>query len=389
VAEGVALGFGELLPINVADPTQPCSTFGVHPSLQVMQQLYQEGDAAFISNVGTLVEPMTKLEYNAKSKQRPPSLFAHNVQVKVTQSLHPQDDVAKGVLGRIVDVIGRPAPSGSPGYRANAYSLDGIVKILEGERPPNVMDKRGVVAFAHQDELVDAIGNLSLRGRSFKSVFGETWAQQLTGSLASSQVLGAALDGVTLSTTFPSDTLGQQFEQAARVVAARDYLEEERQVFYISLGGFDTHSSLKETVMTKFGQINEALTAFQAEMKAQGVWDSTVLVSSSDFGRTYATNGAGTDHAWGGNYFAVGGAVNGSQLFGSFPHSFVDESDLIISRGGRILPTTPWESVWHGLAEWFGVEPSLMAEVLPNFPNFPIESMLRSSSVDGRPSFTL
>ena len=119
------------------------------------------------------------------------------------------------------------------------------------------------------------------------------------------------------------------------------------------------------------------------------MWDNTVLVTSSDFGRTYRSNGAGTDHAWGGNYFAIGGAVNGSQIFGDFPSSFVESSDVVISRNGRIIPTTPWESVWYGLAEWFAVPPASMAEVLPNVDNFPVETMFRASATGGRPGLTV
>ena len=94
---------------------------------------------------------------------------------------------------------------------------------------------------------------------------------------------------------------------------------------------------------------------------------------------------AAQDHAWGGNYFALGGAVNGSQIFGQFPNSFIETSDVVLSRNGRIIPTTPWESVWYALAEWFGVESSSMAEVLPNYANFPSETMFRAFSNDGRP----
>ena len=98
---------------------------------------------------------------------------------------------------------------------------------------------------------------------------------------------------------------------------------------------------------------------------------------------------AAQDHAWGGNYFALGGAVNGSQLFGDFPASFVETSDVVISRNGRIIPTTPWESVWYGAAEWFGVPTTSMAEVLPNVPNFPLDTMFRASATNGRPGLTV
>ena len=136
-------------------------------------------------------------------------------------------------------------------------------------------------------------------------------------------------------------------------------------------------------------KINAALSALETELKAQDAWKDTLLLTSSDFGRTYASNGAGTDHAWGGNYFLVGGAANGGQLFGDFPASFIETSDVVISRNGRIIPTTPWESVWYALAEWFGVDSSAMVEVLPNHGNFPTQTMFRASETDGRPGLTV
>jgi len=398
-AEGVALRKEELLTINVPNmpgqPAQPCSMLGVHPRLSTVRRLYEEGDAAFFSNVGTLVEPMTKAEYLAKQKRRPPNLFAHNVQVKVTQSMHPQDKVATGVLGRLVDVLNRDGSSGRAAFRTGTYSLDGMSKMVEGKSAPIVLDKRGVVSFAHHADMGEALSNITLGGggggaQSYKSVFGETFARQLQDALSTSQTLDVATSGVSLAATFPqTGNLGRELEQVARVIAARGELEEERQVFLVTHGGFDSHASLKDQVDGHFLEINAALEAFQAELKAQGVWEDTILLTASDFARTYAMNGAGTDHAWGGNYFALGGAVNGSQLFGEFPSSFTETSDVVISRNGRLIPTTPWESVWFGLAEWFGADQASMAEVLPNYANFNFSSMFRASAADGRPGLTV
>ena len=266
----------------------------MHPRLSTVHRLFNEGDAAFLTNVGTLVEPITKAEYLAREKRVPPSLFAHNVQVKVTQSMHPQDSVATGVLGRMVDVLSRDRGS-TAAYRTGTYSLAGVTKMVEGEQAPTVLDGSGVVTFEHQAELEEPISEIT--GSPYTSVFGETWAHLLRDSLNTSQTLRAATSAVSLSASFPSTGLGSQFEQVARTVGARGSLGEERQVFYVTLGGFDTHSSLKDTVDQKFVEVDGALAAFEQEMKAQGVWQDVVLLSSSDFGRTYASNGAGTVRA--------------------------------------------------------------------------------------------
>ena len=125
-----------------------------------------------------------------------------------------------------------------------------------------------------------------------------------------------------------------------------------------------------EVFKGKLDEINAGLTSFVAEMKLQNVFENTVLVSTSDFGRTLTSNGQGTDHAWGGNYFVLGGGVKGSKFLGRYPEKLGSDSSLNIGRG-RILPTTSWEALWNGLGEWFGVVPNKMDDILPNKKNFP------------------
>lgn len=257
-----------------------------------------------------------------KLKRPPPSLFAHNTQVKATQSVHAQDNLAKGILGRIVEALNTPrtgtgstagagpavapspsppslsppsSPPPSPPYKTGAYSLAGIAKILDGNSPPSILNRDGVVRYTQNAALGSAIK--AMNDRVHQSVFAETFATSLTASIESAERLGDELAKVTVSTSFPTHTLGRSFEQVAKVVQAHEALGEERQIFYVELGGFDTHNSLQETVASKFTQINDALTAFVDEMKAQDLWDQVALVSSSDFARTLGSNGAGTDHA--------------------------------------------------------------------------------------------
>ena len=114
-----------------------------------------------------------------------------------------------------------------------------------------------------------------------------------------------------------------------------------------------------------FAEIDAALASFVAEMEAQGRWGDVAVLSVSEFGRTITSNGAGTDHGWGGNHFVLGGAVKGGQVFGQYPDDLSDDGPLSTGRG-RIIPTTPWDGVWAPMAEWLGVEAGSMAEVLPN-----------------------
>jgi cullin-associated NEDD8-dissociated protein 1 len=117
--------------------------------------------------------------------------------------------------------------------------------------------------------------------------------------------------------------------------------------------------------------VDNAICGLATELKAQGVWDDTVVLTVSDFGRTLTSNGQGTDHAWGGNHIVAGGKVRGGQIFGKFPDTLKSDGERNLGGRGRLIPTTPWEGVWRGIAEWFGVEPGQMGTVLPNLPRFP------------------
>ena len=153
-----------------------------------------------------------------------------------------------------------------------------------------------------------------------------------------------------------TNDLLEQFSQVARVISARDTLQAERQMFYLELGGFDTHSDVGGVLEENFAEIDAALASFVAEMEAQGRWGDVAVLSVSEFGRTISSNGnGGTDHGWGGNHVVLGGAVKGGQVFGQYPDDLSDDGPLSTGRG-RIIPTTPWDGVWAPMAEWLGVE---------------------------------
>jgi cullin-associated NEDD8-dissociated protein 1 len=385
----VALGREELLRVSARPGTQPhtvCTTFGMHPALPIVHSLYGASQAAFFANTGTLVRPITKAQFLANSVEMPPQLFAHNIQVRCTQSVHAQQIAAKGVLGRIVDTLGA---AGGAAFRTASYSLDGLKKILDGEKTHNILDGTGAKRFGRYGALRAQITNLtSVRQRS---LFTETYAQFVESSLGSSELLGSMLETVPLLSTrwsprdavnnvcFESETC-KKFEQVARVIASRNLLQEERQVFYVELGGFDTHTSAKEVVQLKLNDINAALTAFVDEMRLRGVWNGTAVVTASDFARTLDSNGAGTDHAWGGNYFLLGGGVSGGTIHGQYPTSFLSSNEVTVLRN-RLMPTTSWEAVWHGIAQWLDVPAAQMGYVLPNAANFPSTQLFRKEDL--------
>ncbi|KAH8075738.1 hypothetical protein JL721_1759 [Aureococcus anophagefferens] len=286
---------------------QPCDTFGVHPSLEKIHGLYEDGDASFFANIGSLVEPLTLAEYRSGAKRTPPSIGAHDVQQRLAQTVVSDNMSAKGVLGRI------SAPS-----RTRRFS-----RLID------------------YDELKEEIG-LLLQNES-SSVFADTFAGLFGPAIRHAEEISGIFEGDDgMVTDFPDTGLGRRFEDVARIVTKRDALEHERAAFFVEIGGFDNHGTLDALPM-RLEEIDDAVAAFADEMKAQGIFEDVAIVTMSDFGRTLTWNGAGTDHGWGGHHFIIGGGLNNSTIHGRYPETLGPDGDLNYSPDrGRIIPS--WAS---------------------------------------------
>ena len=137
--------------INTTSGSQPCDTFAVHPSLEYVRHLYEQGDASFLANIGSLIDPVDRVSYFDGSKRIPPQVFAHNMGQKAAQNVHPQDGASKGVLGRMLDAIAAQ----SEGHRVSAYSIAGNAKIVDAASvAPDIISWRsGVVRLANFEGL--------------------------------------------------------------------------------------------------------------------------------------------------------------------------------------------------------------------------------------------
>mmetsp|Transcript_6632 Transcript_6632/g.16185 ORF Transcript_6632/g.16185 Transcript_6632/m.16185 type:complete len:1268 (+) Transcript_6632:1-3804(+) len=367
----IALSQAELLGINVPTGTQPCTAFGVHPSMPRLTQMYQQQEALFVANIGGLVQPMTLEDYygtspEAASIRTPPSLFSHN---GMTQTAHNGDALnnsATGILGRIARSMQ------TQGYRTEVISVAGNQKFLEGSLTPYTAlnPRSGAVPFYDYSQVQSVLGNLTKQ--AFESSLAETYQSSALRSIGKLETLSQRLSSVTLNTTFEPtarNRLADQLRMISRLIKLRQQLGTERGVFYAQDGGYDTHNNYD--LSSLLGGVDEALGLFKEEMVAQGMWDDVVIVQSSEFGRTLVGNGQGTDHAWGGNIWVAGGSVEGGKILGQYPRSLMPEVDVVFNSRGRVIPTRGWEAVWKGVAEWFGVTPEQMPEVLPNLRNFP------------------
>ena len=374
----VAIDADDLLDVATPPGSQPGDVYGLHPSLTKLQLLYEAGDAAFVANAGVMVEPVTKEEFEAKSSKVPADIFSHNHASRMTQSLDADDLYASGILGRLATAAARGNVVGVTSVGDNAKALEG------GPAPPDVLHrKEGVVPFDPENVAPDGtqahILNLT---RQMSSLYAETWSSNLEHAILSTISLGDALETSDLATDMGAgdNTYAQAMETAARVIAARKELGRGRDVLYYTSGGFDSHSDVDETLRERLDDIDDALDALATELRGQGVWNDTVVVVCSEFGRTLTSNGLGTDHGWGGHALLLGGGVAGGQILGEYPADFSEASELNVGRG-RMIPTTPWEGLWAPVATWFGVDDDDLSTVLPNIGNFPEDMILDHAAV--------
>jgi len=364
IRQDIALADHELL--NITTDGQAITTFAVHHKLPFLRQLYNDGEAAFISNVGALVEPITKDQFKKGGAEKCVGLFSHSDQQAAAATLKCQiaGTSPKGAGGRMGDALKGKS------FATHSFSVAGTSTWSQGFQTNQeiVHQSQGAVRLQAYSAVNGMLKNIT--SQKHRNVYCEEYAKSMRKFVEASEELGTTLDATTLLTDYATDSsLSKQLNQVARLIAARQDRKVERDLFYVNIGGFDAHSNSAEVLDEKFQQINSALQEFVGELKAQDIFESVVIASESDFGRTLSTNGAGTDHAWAGNHFVIGGQVNGNHVFNDFPSSLLAGSDQDLGRG-RLIPKYPWESMMVPIAEWMGVEEPALPTVFPNLANF-------------------
>ena len=357
---------GSPLPANGA-------TYALHPAMTNLKALWDAGHAAVQLNVGPLVIPMTKAQYassNRVANPLPPKLFSHNDQQSVWQSSSPEGSTI-GWGGNLGDL----ALSGNGEAVFTCISATGNAVFLSGDTalPYNVSTSGAVAINGVKNSVYgstavrDALSTLLQQTRT--QTLEEEYARVVRRAISSEAKVSAALSGVTLATAFPSgNSLADQLKVVARLIGARSSLGAKRQVFLVSLGGFDLHDNLIAQHPVLLGRVSAALSAFYAATAELGVADKVTAFTASDFGRTLASNGDGADHGWGSHHFVVGGAVRGQRYYGTAPPVEVGGNNDVGQ--GRLLPTTSVDQYAATLAKWFGASATELAQVVPNIGRF-------------------
>ena len=363
--DNIALDQETLLPIVTNG--QSYSEFGIHPSMPEIQGLYDNGDLSFVSNVGTLVRPTTKADYNS-GIALPSGLFSHSDQQIHWQTSVPQVKGAGpgGWGGRTADLL---MAMNEDSQVSMNISLSGVNVFQNGsEAFAYISGLNGGTEMVNYDQNYFQTAVDDILGQEYHNLFTRTFAKNTRRFIDSSIVFNEAIEPVEILTPMPPTRLAERFRMVARAIAAQDTLSQKRQTFFVRAGGWDHHSEVMDAQTVMLAEISQAVKYFNDAMEEIGMKDKVVLFTASDFGRTLTSNGVGSDHAWGGNHFVMGGPVNGGQIYGSYP-SLVLNSEFLINRG-RIIPTTSVDEYGSELASWFGVGSSEMETVFPNVNNF-------------------
>ncbi len=373
--QNLAIPRSDLLPITPVSAGRP--DFGLHPSMTAIRGLFESGDAAFIANVGPLVEPTTKADFFNGTVMLPPQLFSHNDQQDQWTSLRGNSQSKTGWAGRMADLIRsgvaeQQMATNASLFGANLFqSADETVAYVMGPEGPlpflgfsQATNDPDQAFFVEQRRAF-----LRVLEAQYESIYERGFADVQRRAIDAADLVTTAIEsGPIIGTEFPQSQLGTQLRTVARLIAVRDRLQMKRQVFFVATGGFDTHDNQLDDQPGLLGGISDAVAAFHAATVELGVANNVTAFTQSDFGRTLTSNGDGTDHAWGGNQLVIGGAVNGGDLYGSYPLLAIDGPEDV--SGGRMIPSTSADQYAATLARWFGIPDIDLDVVAPNLANF-------------------
>jgi uncharacterized protein (DUF1501 family) len=369
---GIALARAALAPTALTPVVAQTLTdnlqYALAPQLTGLKSLWDAGRLAVQLNVGPLIQPTTLAQYqstNRVANPLPPKLFSHNDQQSVWQSNGTEGSTV-GWGGRLGDIA---MSSNATNSLLTCISASGNAVFVAGRDALQyqVSPVGAVRINALNSPLRDALN--SIITRASPHVLENEYAIVTRRSIDMEGVVNGALAAVNPATSFGTgNPLANQLKIVARLIGARAALGMRRQVFFVSLGGFDNHNLLMQDHPNLMTRVNDAMSAFYAATVELGVADKVTTFTASDFGRTLSSNADGSDHGWGSHHFVMGGAVQGGRFYGTAPHVSIQSNDQVGQ--GRLLPSTSVDEFAATLARWFGCNTSELPGILPNVGNF-------------------
>jgi len=339
------------------------------PTMTRLKPVFDAGRLAVMLNIGPLMQPTTLAQYKAGNVPLPPKLFSHNDQSSLWQSSRPEG-ATSGWGGRVADQF-----LGSNGNATfTCINVSGNAVFMSGGQAVQYqMSSGGAVAINGATRSLFGSAACSEALRALVTAERQHWMEQelnrvTARSISAQGTISTALANSTLQTPFDTGGLAAQLQTVARLIGARSALGAQRQVYFVSIGGFDLHDNLVAQHPGLLGTVANAMASFDAALGELGVAQNVTTFTASDFGRTLSSNGDGSDHGWGSHHLVMGGAVKGGRFYGQLPSVSVNGPDDVGQ--GRLLPTTSVDQLAATLAMWMGVPATDLPGILPGIVNF-------------------
>jgi uncharacterized protein (DUF1501 family) len=380
----VALAQSALLPLNGPGSTPATASdgyqYGIHPGCPELQTMFNNGKLAVLGNVGTLISPTTQAQITANTANLPPQLFSHIDQQEQWQTSIPNSQATYGWAGRVADLYSSQGYSpklamnidvGGANYLQQGQDTNMYVLGTSGapvlDDTTNTQYRNGARAQAASQLLTIGASNTNLMVNQYAAI------QQRAAAKVT--IVNSALAAAgTLQTQFPSypgDTnMGAQLHEVALTIKAQTQIGDSRQIFFVGMNGFDTHTALIATQAQLLPILSKNISTFYAAMGEIGQQNNVTIFTMSEFGRTLTSNSDGTDHAWGSHHVIAGGAVKGGVFYGQMPNLTIGGPNDYGAGLGQMVPTTATDQYFATLAAWFGVPAASLTTVFPNLPNF-------------------
>lgn len=369
----------DLLPISAASVNDG-RTLAFPKEMLSLKKIYDKGKAAVVANVGVLSYPTSKTQYVNETVELPPQLFSHSDHQRFWQLGVPNYTTRTGWAGRMGDLLA--AANNSNVSMCISVAGNNTWQVGNSVLPYPVNSEYGAPQFwgSWDTNRMNAMNAMNLQTRT--NLLERQAARVYNRSINAQMDMEGALNfALTLENFFPKNPVGfnpamvgeyndvmQQFQMVARLIAAREVLGHKRQMFFVSLGGFDNHDSLADHP-DRLKIIADGMAAFYQATALLGVDQNVMTFTASDFGRPLKSNGTGSDHGWGGHHFVVGGSVRGGNVYGRFPQMVINGPDALDNQG-HLLPSTSVDQYAATMASWYGVSQTDLPIVIPNIARF-------------------
>ncbi len=362
----LALSKDKILAINPLDG----QLVGLHTSLTEITQLFNQGECAIVSNVGTLIEPVTKQQYQNSIGNFPKKLFSHSDQQLTWQNL----EQSVGWLGKMNDYL----INQNTNTIFSNISLNGNQPILIGNNSrcyPITDEGAGIINsinntyFFGSTTMSQTMRQILTKERN--NLILKEYAQINKRSIDSSQLLTNSINlspAFNLPLELQNINLAKQLRMVLKIISQNQSLGMKRQVFFINHNGYDMHSNQLASQEKLLSELSKSLGYFTTEIKALGLFNQVTTFTGSDFGRTGVSNGDGSDHGWGSHHFVIGGSVNGQQIYGRLPEVGLSTPDDV--GAGRLLPQYSVDQYAGTLAAWYGLNATQLTSIFPHLINF-------------------